>query len=452
MGRIYFERVQDSAQEFVSVALNMQSATTHSTITHGLWEASAPPGPPTPPLATHTAADAVVVGAGFTGCSAALHLALGGWRVAVLEAKHIGYGASGRNVGLVNAGLWVMPDELPKLLGMERGERLLRQLGDAPRLVFDLIERHSLACEARRSGTIHCAVGKSGVAEINTRAQQWQKRRADVEVLNESETARRVGTTAYSASLLDRRAGTIQPLAYVRGLAHAAIAAGAAFHSQSPVTAREDLGTSWKLHTSNGSVSAPWVIVATDVYSTNAFRPLAQGQVMLPYFNLATAPLPAGLRDSILPERQGAWDTKQILSSFRFDDAGRLIFGSVGALRGTGTPIHRAWGRRELRRLFPQLESINFEHEWCGMIGMTDDALPRLHRHDRNIYSISGYNGRGIAPGTTFGRDLARLAMGAIAIDDLSLPLSTMTAARLRTVKTAFYEVGAQIAHFLGSR
>ena len=86
------------------------------------------------------------------------------------------------------------------------------------------------------------------------------------------------------------------------------------------------------------------------------------------------------------------------------------------------------------------------------MIGMTADALPRLHRHDRNIYSISGYNGRGIAPGTTFGRDLARLAMAAITIDDLSLPLSTMTSASLRTVKSAFYEVGAQIAHIAGAR
>ena len=265
-----------------------------STVTHGLWGASAPPGPAAPPLAKHAVADAVVVGAGFTGCSAALHLALGGWRVLVLEAKHVGYGASGRNVGLVNAGMWVMPDELPNILGAKYGERLLHQLGDAPQLVFDLIERHGIACEARRSGTIHCAVGKNGVAEIEQRAQQWKKRRADVEVLNESETAQRVGTTAYSASLLDRRAGTIQPLAYVRGLAHAAIAAGAVFHGQSPVIGRQDLGTSWKLRTPSGSASAPWVIVATDVYSSEAFRPLAQGQVMLPYFNLATAPLPRG--------------------------------------------------------------------------------------------------------------------------------------------------------------
>ena len=420
--------------------------------THGLWEASAPAAPPTMPLAMDIDADVVIVGGGFTGCSAALHLAEGGHRAVVLEAGEIGFGGSGRNVGLVNAGMWVMPEDLPNALGDVFGERLLRQLGDAPRLVFDIVERFGIECEAERAGTLHCAVGRTGSLEIAERARQWQVRGADVELLDATETTRRVGSTAYSASLLDRRAGTIQPLAYARGLANAAIAAGATIHTGSPVIAREDRGTAWQVRTAHGSVTAPWIIVATDAYSTGLWSGLREEQVMLPYFNLATAPLSDNVRESILPERQGVWDSKPILSSFRFDRAGRLVFGSVGALRGTGTAIHRGWGQRELARLFPQLNGIAFEHEWYGMIGMTDNAVPRLHRHGRNIVSISGYNGRGIAPGTTFGRDLARLAMGDIDVGGLSLPLTDLTAARLRSTKGAYYEVGAQVAHITGSR
>jgi len=141
-----------------------------------------------------------------------------------------------------------------------------------------------------------------------------------------------------------------------------------------------------------------------------------------------------------------------VLSSLRLDRAGRLIFGSVGALRGTGRPIHRNWGRRALLQLFPALHSVNFEHAWYGWIGMTDDSLPRFHRVARNTVSINGYNGRGIAPGTAFGRDLARLACGQITEADLSLPATELTSPRFRAAREAFYEVGAQIAHAAGAR
>ena len=419
---------------------------------HGLWEITAPAAPVTHELDRDLQADVVILGAGFTGCSAALHLAERGVRAIVLEKNDIGFGGSGRNVGLVNAGMWVMPDELPRVLGAEYGERLLTQLGDAPSVVFDLIDRFAIECEATRTGTLHCAVGRRGFEEIRERARQWQARGADVVLLGSKDVARLVGTPRYEGALLDRRAGTIQPLAFVRGLARVAIELGASVFTRSEALRRESISDRWKITTARGSVTAGCVLLATDVYGAGDGAAIQNEQVRLPYFQMATAPLSEGARRSILPERQGAWDTKQVLSSFRLDQSGRLIFGSVGALRGGGARIHRDWSRRELARLFPQLGEVPMEHEWFGMIGMTADALPRLHIHDRQVFSISGYNGRGIGPGTVMGRNLARLALGEVAIRDLPLPVTDLSPARLRTLEEAFYEVGAQIAHFTGAR
>lgn len=419
---------------------------------HGLWEQTAPEPPATGPLEADAKADVLIVGGGFTGLSAALHLAEAGRRVIVLEGNEIGFGAAGRNVGLINAGMWVMPDDLPGELGEVHGERLLNLLGNGPQVVMELINRHGIGCELERQGTLHCAVGKAGLKEITDRASQWQKRGAAVTLLSAAETAARVGSTAYSGALLDKRAGTLQPLAYVRGLAHAAVRAGAILHTSSRVVSSERAGSGWTVATAKASVTAEWVVVATDAYSTGPWESVRREQVHLPYFNLATRPLPAEVLASILPGREGGWDTKEILSSFRRDHAGRLVFGSVGALRRGGASIHKAWARRSLARLFPQIVNVEFECEWYGKIGMTDNALPRFHRFAPNVVGFSGYNGRGIAPGTVFGRTLAQHILGELGEADLPLPVSDISEPSFRGTKEAYYETGAQIAHFAGER
>ncbi|MGH6807040.1 MAG: FAD-dependent oxidoreductase, partial [Ensifer adhaerens] len=129
-----------------------------------------------------------------------------------------------------------------------------------------------------------------------------------------------------------------------------------------------------------------------------------------------------------------------------------LVFGSVGALRNGGAAVHKAWARRSLARLFPQLGKVDFECEWYGQIGMTTNALPRFHRFAPNVIGFSGYNGRGIAPGTVFGRVLARHILGEISEAELPLPLSDPSDPPLRRLKEAYYEAGAQVAHFVGER
>ncbi|NLS05738.1 FAD-binding oxidoreductase [Rhizobium sp. P32RR-XVIII] len=419
---------------------------------HGLWERTAPQPPETPALDGAVLADVVVVGGGYTGLSSSLHLAEAGSKVVLLEAKEIGFGGAGRNVGLINAGMWVMPDDLPGVLGPVYGERLLELLGNAPSLVMELIEKHGIACELEKNGTLHCAVGAEGLKEIEARAAQWSARGAPVKLLDAAETARRIGSTAYAGSLLDMRAGTLQPLAYARGLAHAAVKAGVSIHTSSPVIATERNGSRWIVKTAKGQVTAEWIIVATDAYSTGPWEQVRSEQVHLPYFNLATAPLGHNLQQSILPGREGVWDTKEILSSFRMDQAGRLVFGSVGALRNTGASVHKGWAKRSLKKLFPQIGDVEFEYEWYGKIGMTDNALPRFHKFAPNVVGFSGYNGRGIAPGTVFGRTLAEHILGKIGEADLPLPLTDPREPGFRALKEMWYEAGAQVAHFADAR
>jgi len=413
---------------------------------------TAPPAPDTMALSGEVRAEVAIVGGGYTGLSAALHLGKQGIKAVVLEARHVGFGGAGRNVGLVNAGMWVMPDELPNVLGPVHGDRLLTLLGDAPKAVFEIVARYGINCELQQHGTLHCAIGRSGLDELKKREAQWQARGAPVRLLSHEETAQKIGTCAYAGALLDQRAGTIQPLAYVRGLAGAAIGEGAVVYTDSPVAEVQPSGSKWRVTTTKGAVIADWVVMATDAYTQGPWEIIRREQVHLPYFNLATAPLPDHIRARILPGHEGCWDTQEVLSSFRMDARGRLIFGSVGALKGTGHPIHSDWGRRALRRLFPQLGDIRFEAEWYGQIGMTDDNLPRFHRFADRVIGCSGYNGRGIAPGTVMGRTLASLIAGEITEDDLPLPVTTAKAARLRPIKEVFYEVGAQAVHLIDSR
>ncbi|MCR6657919.1 MAG: FAD-binding oxidoreductase [Asticcacaulis sp.] len=420
--------------------------------THGLWETTAPAAPATAVLTGDVHTQVCIIGGGYTGNSAALHLAKKRVASVVLEAREIGYGGAGRNVGLVNAGMWVMPDELPNVLGEVHGDRLLKLLGDAPSAVFDIVDTYGIKCQLQKHGTLHCGVGQAGLEELQQREQQWQARGAPVRLLSAEETAEKVGSSAYTGALLDLRAGTIQPPAYVRGLARAALKEGATIHTGSPALEVTADGSQWRVKTPQGSVTASWVIMATDAYTQGPWEIIRREQIHLPYFNFATVPLPEDIRATILPGKEGVWDTKEVLSSFRMDVHGRLIFGSVGALKGMGEAIHRDWALRALHKIFPQIGNVKFEAEWYGQIGMTDDNLPRFHKFAPKVIGISGYNGRGIAPGTVMGRTLAELIAGEKGEDDLPLPVTTPAEAKMRAIKEVFYEVGAQAVHLTDSR
>lgn len=411
------------------------------------WVATAPPAPDCPPLSGAAQADVAVVGAGYTGLSAALHLARAGVSVALVEAACIGAGASGRNVGLVNAGLWLSPEDLIARAGPDRGERLLDLLARAPGMVWDLVAAEGLACEARAIGTLHCAPDARGTVALAARARQWAARGAALDLLDAQATQARLGSPAYRAALFDPRAGTIQPLAYARELARAGQRAGARIFCQSPVRSIAQRKDGWRLRLQDATLDAGQVILATNAYSTPPFAEIGRAQAILPYFNFATEPLPRGLLDSVIPGEEGAWDTRKILTSFRRDARGRVILGSVGQLGGIEAGLHRAWAQAQLARIFPQLAGTPLARGGWGRIGTTPDALPRLVAHGPGMWSVSGYNGRGIAPGTVFGMLLAELVRGACSAQDIPLAHIRLAPDHLRGVKALVYRYGAALWH-----
>ncbi len=417
---------------------------------HSLWRATAPAMPPLAALTEAIAADVVVIGGGFTGASAALHLAQQGANTVLVEAEEIGYGGSGRNVGLVNAGLWLQLNTVLERLGPDYGRRVISLLGQAPDLVFDLIARHHIQCEAVREGTLHCAPNRRGEAELQERAAQWQALSAPVQLLDRAETERRTGSPLYRCALFDPRAGTIQPLAYVRGLATAALNAGARLFIHSPVTAWHAAGDGWQIESARGRVRAAWVVIATGAYTLGLQPKLRAQQIHLPYFNFATDPLPEELRALVLPGKQGIWDTRTVLRSFRLDQDGRLIVGSVGSLAGQHKHVHQAWARRLVRRAFPKLGRVDFPYAWDGMIDMTADQVPHLHKFAPRVIAINGYNGRGIGPGTAFGRELARYVAGSISEQELPLPFSEPQSVASRGLRETLYRLGSLAVHWAG--
>jgi len=388
-----------------------------------LWSETAPPGPVCGMLEGAQRTQAVVIGAGYTGLSAALHLAESGREVIVLEAMDIGERASGLNGGQVIPGVKVDPDNIEMLLGPYAGGRLVTTAAAGPDMVFDLIARHGIECDAIRTGWIQPATSDGALAQLARRAEQWWRRGVAIEVLSRREVLQLTGSARYCGGLLDRRGGNLQPLAYVRGLAHAVLRTGARIFTRSPALRLARLSGAWSIETSQGSVSAPLVIIATNAYTDAISEELRRTIVTVPSFQVATTPIPAALRSTILPDRQAASDTWHLLRYFRLDAGGRLVLGARGTFSQSPQLRDVQYQYRAVEEIYPQLRGIGFEYHWGGLVAMTRDSLPHLHELAPGLLAGLGYNGRGVAMATVMGRLLARRALGT-PVAELGFPVT----------------------------
>ncbi|MCX8101794.1 MAG: FAD-binding oxidoreductase [Geminicoccaceae bacterium] len=395
-------------------------------LANSLWTATAPPGPSCPPLEGEVEAEVAIVGGGYTGLSAALHLAERRVSVVLLEAHEPGWGASGRNGGQVIPGLKEDPDAVERILGPTFGRRAVRLSGEAPDLVFDLVARHGIACGAVRAGWIQPAPDEAGVRLQRARVEQWQRRGAPVEWLDRGAVSAALGTGLYLGGLLDRRAGSLQPLAYARGLAAAAIRAGARICGRSPALRLERAGAGWRVRSPRGAVRARTVLLCTNGYSDGLLPGLARALVPVVSVQVASAPLSENVRRSILPGGEAASDTRRLLVYFRLDPEGRLVIGGRGAASERGVRAAQARLRRLAQRMFPQLpDDLVWERAWGGRVALTENHLPFLVEPAPGLVAAAGYNGRGVAMATAMGRVLADKASG-VPDDELDFPLTRL--------------------------
>jgi len=412
-----------------------------SGLSRSLWAATAVPGPELASLSGELRAPVTIIGGGYTGLSAALHLAEAGREAVVLEAAEIGERASGLNGGQVIPGVKYDPDTLEEMFGPDLGPRVVATVARGPDLVFELIRKYGMACDAVRTGWIQPATSESALGVLRTRAEQWRRRGAAAEMLTREEVARLTGSRRYCGGWMDRRGGTVQPLSYVRGVALAAQRQGARILRQSPATRISRSGNEWCVDTPRGRVTSPIVILATDAYTDRVVDVVRRTIVTVPSFQVASAPLSPDLLRTILPERQSASDTWRLLRYFRIDATGRLLMGSRGVFGDVPVAVQARHLYRAVREIYPQLEGVAYDFHWGGLVAVTRDHLPRLQAVAPGLLAGFGYNGRGIAMATTMGSLLARWALGATAAE-LDFPVTPVDPLPLHV----FSQLGARVA------
>jgi len=390
-----------------------------------LWANTAAPDVKATPLQGAKSVDAVIVGAGFTGCAAALALAQRGARVTVLEAKTVGWGASGRTGGQVIPGLKYDPDEIEAMFGPDLGPRMVAAAGGVGDEVFGLIERQAIACDAQRKGWLQPAYSAKSLELALRRCDSWKRRGANVTPVDRSRMSQLLGTGHYLGGWEDLRAGHVQPMSYVRGLALAAQRSGAVIHPESPALSLTRQGARWRVTTPKGSVDADQVLIATNGYTDGLWPGLSRTVVPMMSYQAATVPIPEALGKSILPAGHAASDTRRLLWYFRRDAHGRLIMGGRAPYREDLGAADDNYVRSAVNRLYPQLGSTPFEFHWAGRVAMTQDHIPHLNRLDEGLWAALGYNGRGVGMATLLGRLLADLASG-VAPKDIPFPVTSM--------------------------
>lgn len=389
-----------------------------------LWAATAHATDPHPRLNEIIDADVTVIGAGFTGLRAALALAEAGVKTVVLDAGDVGHGASGRNGGQVNPMLpFNTPKKLRELLGATYFERLTETaLGSADEL-FSLIKTYQIDCEARQNGWLRVCHNQRALKDARAGVGEWNTFGAGMEIVGGEELERRSGSGAYKAGVITPRGGAVQPMSLALGLAHAAKQRGCRIFGDSAVMDLGKTGDKWITKTNAGSVASNWVIVATNGYTGDLIPKLSKTIIPITPIQIATDPLPEAIIGTVLPEGHTISDSRRIIMYARREPDDRMVYGGHGKLFPSGEIGGVDWLVKDVNRVFPQLEGVNWTYKWGGMIAVTDDHLPHLHEPKPGLLVGLGYNGRGVAMSNVMGRVMAERVLGAAA-DALPFPTS----------------------------
>lgn len=379
----------------------------------GSWYAdTAAPLAPFPPLDGDTTADVAIVGGGYTGLSAALHLAETGHDVVVLEAERVGWGASGRNGGQLHSGQRRDVDWLEARFGLEEARRLWALAEEAKAALHGLISRHGIACDYR-PGLIHAVHKRRSLAEEAAYVVKLRERYRYPHVawLDRTALAEALGSGAYHGGWRDGGGGHLHPLKFALGLARVAAGAGARIHERSPVAGLAEDGKP-ALITARGRVAADVVILAGNGYLDGVDSETEARVMPLNNYVLATEPIGAGHPGGILPGGEAASDSRFVVRYWRPTPDGRLVFGGGETFSRRDPKDIKAFVRRHMVGLYPQLSGAAIDYAWGGTLGITRHRLPCIRRVRSGVYAACGYSGHGLALAPFAGQVLAQAIAG----------------------------------------
>jgi len=404
-----------------------------------LYADTAVPAVPTPPLDTDRNVSVAIIGGGFAGLSTALHLTEQGTDAVVLEAQQPGWGASGNNGGQLNPGLKLDPDTIEANFGTDLGRRMIAFAYNTPVFTLDLIRRLGIACEARQNGTLRAAYHDTNAAAVEVTAEQCIRRGMPVTVLDRNAVREATGTDRYVLAMRDARGGDLQPLSYARGLARAAISAGAAIHGQTPAMSLRREAGKWRIETPRAVVRAEKILIATNGFTDDLWPGLRR--TIVPIFSsiAATEPLPDDVARKIMPTRSVLYESGHITVYYRIDTSNRLLMGGRGPMQWIKDPTAVSYLMRYAVRLWPALRDISWTHGWNSRLAMTADHYPHVHEPGQGALVYLGCNGRGVALATAMGQQLARRLIEGVK-GEIDMPITAPKPIRFH----AFWPVGVK--------
>ena len=373
-----------------------------------------------PALQSEQSCDVAVIGAGYTGLSAALHLAEGGANVAVLDMHAPGWGASGRNGGFCCLGGAMAGDRsLRRRFGPDGLAEWDRAQSDAVDLVASLIRRHGITADIHSNGETQLAHSARSYQRLERKAERLAKTGQPVEFIATSELAAKgMQASGLLGGLTEPRGFALHPRKYVLGLAGAALSAGARVFSKAPVRRITAEGAGFRLHSTDGSITCKRLVVATNGYSRDDVPQWLRARFMPVQSNILVT---RKLTDQDLAAQgwttgQMVYDTRKLLHYFRLLPDGRMMFGMRGGIWATKAHDRKmhAMIRRDFEKMFPAWADVETPWFWTGLVCLTGRRVPYVGPVDGmdGAFAGFGWHGNGIAMGTYAGRMLARLALG----------------------------------------
>ncbi|MFB6460890.1 NAD(P)/FAD-dependent oxidoreductase [Bradyrhizobium tunisiense] len=383
---------------------------------NSLWEATAEPARDYPVLSGESQADVVIIGAGYTGLSAAHHVAKSGLSPVVLEANRPGWGASGRNGGVITAKFRLSFREIDTVHGRAMARRMYEIAHESTDMVEELVSEFGIAgANLTRTGQVKAAHNETTLRAAIEEAN-WMTREmgsAEVRILDKNGVREETGSDIFVGGVLNPGSGGIHPLNYLRGLADGLARRGVPIYQQSPVTElrREDGGI--VAETPRGTIRAKQAIIATNSYSDLTSATAHLQRTLIPFRSamVATEKLPRNLAGKLMPTGRTYTETKRMMRWFRMVD-NRVIFGGRGAFGKEDSQAAFDALRKAMVGIFPDLADIRLEYSWSGLVAMTLDSVPHIGRLDERTLVSMGYNGAGVAMSSLMGRYLAALVRG----------------------------------------